>query len=227
MSNNILGYQALKGNELVLKYKVKTPSSNTNEKAPVVILLHGVGSNEDDLFSLANQFPSNYLIISARAPFTMGSGSYAWYQVDFSTGKPIINAEQAEKSRLIIKQFIGQIVEKYHADDKNVTLMGFSQGAIMSYSVGLSIPQKVKSIVSLSGRILNEIRPEVKQSPALKKLRVFIAHAINDDVLKYEYAMEAKSYLKSIGIQAQTFDFNEGHTVTPAEVAAIIKWLSN
>lgn len=76
-----------------LPFLLKQPLPKaTNSKA--LILLYGVGSNENDLFSLSNELPDNLLIISPRAPFTTGDSSYARYQVDFSNGTPVINGAQ-------------------------------------------------------------------------------------------------------------------------------------
>ena len=78
-----------------LHYLMRGPKV-ASAKPPLLLLLHGVGSNEADLFSFADQLPDEYLVVSARAPITLGPESYAWYQVDFSTGTPIFNAQQAE-----------------------------------------------------------------------------------------------------------------------------------
>src|SRR5690348_16232131 len=110
-----------------LIYLVREPKLKT-EKPPLLLLLHGVGSNERDLFSFADQLPDKFLVISARAPLSFGPVSFAWYQVDFSTGKPIFNKEQELNSRKIILDFIDQPKEHHSFDDKQVYLCGFSQG---------------------------------------------------------------------------------------------------
>ena len=111
LQDNIHG-QTQNTNDLALKYLVKEPSIKS-AKLPVLILLHGIGSNEQDLFSMANQLPNQMLIISARAPYTLSQGSYAWYHMDLSSGKPVYSSEEAEKSRNLILQFIDQIKTKY------------------------------------------------------------------------------------------------------------------
>ena len=58
---------------------------------PLLLLLHGVGSNEDDLFGLAPYLDERFLIISVRAPNTLGPGSYAWFDVDFTPQGPVID----------------------------------------------------------------------------------------------------------------------------------------
>ena len=113
----------------VLQYGVRQLKIKTG-KVPLIILLHRVGGNEQDLFSFANQLPGNFLVVSARAPYTISEDRYLWYKINFSTGKPIINAEQAEKSRSKIVQFVNELKQQFPFDDKHVYLCGFSQGAI-------------------------------------------------------------------------------------------------
>ena len=140
---------------LVRESRIKTG------KAPLLLLLHGVGSNETDLFSFANQLPDQFLVVSARGPYTLEAGRYAWYQVDFSTGKPVIQIEQEERSRRMILQFIEELKERHHIDESAVYLCGFSQGAIMSYSAGLTAPELFKGIAAMSGRLPEEVKHEI------------------------------------------------------------------
>jgi len=67
---------------LSLEYKIQEPKVIL-DKNPVLLLLHGYGSNEEDLFSFATELPDNYYIISARAPYDLHYGAYAWYAINF------------------------------------------------------------------------------------------------------------------------------------------------
>lgn len=214
----------LKGSETLLHYLVREPKLKT-EHPPVIILLHGVGSNEKDLFSFADQLPANFLVISARAPYTLGNDSYAWYQVDFSTGKPVYNKEQAEKSRTILIQFINQLKEKHAFDEKQLYLCGFSQGAIMSYGVGLTRPDKVKGIAVMSGRLLDDIKPMVASKEKLKHLKVFISHGTQDNVLNVNEARAASVYLKELGIEPRYKEYAEGHSINADMFKDLLSWL--
>ena len=180
----------ISSDSLALKYLIKEPQTKS-EKKKVIILLHGVGSNESDLFSLADQLPKDYYIISPRAKFTLSEGSYAWYNVDFSNGKPVFNKEQELQSREAITLFIKQVKEKYGFDE--IYLGGFSQGAIMSCSIGLLHPEKIKGVICLSGRILQEIRNDVKNVNELHKLKIFLAHGTQDGTLTIAFARDAKN----------------------------------
>ena len=100
-----------------LHYLVRQPKVKT-ANPPLLILLHGVGGNEQNLFSFANDLPDNYLVVSARGPLTLGAKSFAWFQVDFSSGRPQINEKQAENARLILIDFIENIQYKIQLNPK-------------------------------------------------------------------------------------------------------------
>jgi phospholipase/carboxylesterase len=210
----------------VLEYVVRKPKIKI-EKPPVILLLHGVGSNEQDLFSFADQLPDKFLVISARAPFTLASGSYAWYQVDFSSGKPVINNVQEQKSREVLIQFISELKKEFRFDEKQVYLGGFSQGAIMAYSVGLTRPDLVHGIFAMSGRLLEEVKPFIAAAENLGKLRVFISHGINDGTLGIHYARESTEFLNGLKINTTFKDYPEGHNISHAMLKDLIHWLND
>lgn len=207
-----------------LKYLVREPKT-ASENPPLLLLLHGVGSNEEDLFSFADQLPGEYLVVSARAPVTLGPSSFGWYQVDFSTGKPVFNTEQEKQSRATLISFIEELVRTRQVDPERVLLCGFSQGAIMSYSVALTRPDLVSGFAAMSGRLLEEVKPLVKSSPQLARLRVFISHGTQDNVLPVSGANEAKAYLTSLGITPEMKTYTAGHTINPTMLADLVFWL--
>lgn len=209
-------------NDLALQYLVR-PASSTALHSKAVILLHGVGSNEQDLFQLATLFPDDFTVISPRGLFILGAGRYAWYEVDFSSGKPEINTAQEAQSRQAIQLFITQVKEKY--DLNKVYLGGFSQGAIMSYSIGLTRPEQVTGVFALSGRILQEIRPLVHHNAALQQLKVFISHGTQDNTLPVHYAREAKEYLQDAGVKLTFHEQEMGHQINSQVVSNMISWL--
>lgn len=208
---------------LVLQYLIREPKLKSSKKK-AIILLHGVGSNEQDLFSLANQLPEDFLIISPRGQFPLGPGRYAWYEVDFSTGKPVFNAQQEQSSREVIKKFVKQVKQKYHLDE--VYLGGFSQGAIMSYSIGLTSPKEVRGIIVLSGRLLDEVKTLTGKSADLQQLKVFVVHGVQDSTLPIHYARAAKEHLQTLGVQLSYHEFNVGHQITQETLKELVKWLS-
>lgn len=207
-----------------LVYLVRKPTTGT-ENPPLLLLMHGVGSNEQDLFSLAQHLPDNFLIISARGPLSIGPNSFAWFQVSFSTGVPVIDYTQAENSRNTIIQFIESLKTQFRFNEKEIYVGGFSQGGIMSYSVGLTRPDLIKGIAVMSGRLLQEVKPQIGTPEELKNLQVYISHGLSDNVLSIEYAREANAFLKTLNISPTYNEFDGGHTVTNEMLLSLIDWL--
>src|SRR6186997_2950016 len=100
-----------------LKYLIRYDLLDS-AKPGLLILLHGIGSNEKDLFSFADKLPGNYLVISVRAPLSVGNDGYAWFNIDQSSGQRIVNAKQAEESRNLLIKFIEQLKGELVFDEK-------------------------------------------------------------------------------------------------------------
>ncbi|MDB5256792.1 MAG: phospholipase/Carboxylesterase [Chitinophagaceae bacterium] len=209
----------------LLFYVHRAPTIKST-KPPLLILLHGTGSNEQDLFSFADQLPGKFLVVSARAPYTIERGSYTWYELHFVNGKPVYNKEQAEQSRKTILAFIEQLKTKHDFDPAQVYLCGFSQGGIMSYSVGLTRPDKVKGIAVMSGRLQEEVKNMVAPKEQLKSLQVFISHGTQDNVLTVQYARESEAYLKQLGITPQYKEYPAPHTISQDMFRDLLNWLN-
>jgi phospholipase/carboxylesterase len=208
---------------MLLHYLIHEPKIKSGKKK-AIILLHGVGSNEKDLFCFANQLPGDFLVIAPRGPLTIGTNRYAWFNVDFSTGKPVYNAEQETSSRKIIEKFVQQIKQKYEIEE--LFLGGFSQGGIMSYTIGLKNPKEVKGIISLSGRLLVEIRPSIIGNDDLHQLKVFVAHGIQDNTLSIQYARDAKSFLENLHVQLTYHEYDMGHQINEQVIHDMNVWLN-
>jgi phospholipase/carboxylesterase len=209
-----------------LVYLVRQPKTET-ENPPLLLLMHGVGSNEQDLFLLAQHLPDNFLIISARGPLSIGPNSFAWFQVSFSTGAPVIDYAQAENSRNTIIRFIESLKTQFRFNEKEIYVGGFSQGGIMSYSVGLTRPDLIKGIAVMSGRLLKEVKPQIASPDELNNLQVFISHGTSDNVLTIEYAREANAYLKTLSITPTYKEFEGGHSITNEMLLSLIDWLKS
>jgi phospholipase/carboxylesterase len=208
----------------MLYHLVRMPTTAT-VVSPLLILLHGVGSNEGDLFRFTPDIDERFLVLSPRAPLTLQAGSYAWFQVDFSTGQPVIVSEEAEASRHQLVKFIDEVVAQYSADAQQVYLLGFSQGAIMSASVALTAPEKVAGIVMLSGRILPEIKPLIAENSRLKHLHVFLSHGVHDNKLPLFHAEASRALLSQLPVRLEYHTYDMGHTITAQSLSEANLWL--
>ncbi len=213
--------------KLSLDYIMRKPIKETNGKAPLMLLLHGYGSNEQDLFGFADELPDECFIISARAPLTMQPYGNAWYTIhwDASDGKWSDDAE-ALSARDCISLFIDEAVEAYDLNGEDVTLLGFSQGTILSYAVALTYPSKVKNLIAMSGYVNEAITTPVSDLEAYKNLRVFCSHGTQDQVIPITAARMSMNYLAKLNIRAKLREYPVGHGVAPENLMDLKVWLT-
>ena len=218
----------MKKQELSLAHNYRASDVSTAEKSPVIIMLHGYGSDENDLFSFASELPSKYTIISLKAPYPMQPYGNAWYAIHFDNidGKWSDDA-QAIESREKVITCIDEIVEKYHIDSNNITLLGFSQGTILSFAVALSYPEKIKNVIGLSGYINESIVQKDYQANDFKSLSVYSSHGNVDQVIPVDWARKTAPFLKKIGVKCDYSEFPIGHGVSPQNFHDLNTWLEH
>lgn len=213
----------------MLKYMLRKPKIEV-ENPPLLILLHGYGSNEKDLFSFAPELPDELLIISARAPITLGFDAYAWYTInfdeDFNDKKDKrSNTKEAKESILKIETFIDFIIKKYNANIDKLFLLGFSQGAILSYAIGLRNPKKIKNILPLSGYINSELIPKNLTASEVKELDFFISHGTQDQVLPIDWIKNSLPILNKLEISYTFNQYPISHGVNPQNFNDFKNWM--
>lgn len=162
-------------------------------------------------------------MVSARAPNAFGPDSFAWYPVEFTAAGPIIDAEAAEDSRLILLRFIDELIATYGVDAQRVYLMGFSQGAIMSLAVALTQPDKAAGVVAMSGRLLPELQPKI--AAHLNGLPIFMSHGLRDLIIPIGEARAARLALSRLAVRLTYREYDMGHQVTVESLNDIVAWL--
>lgn len=213
--------------DLSLHHLVREPLTGT-EKSPLIILLHGYGSDANDLFSFASELPEELFVISAQAPYPLPPYGNAWYAINFDSVQGKFSDDvQAVKSRDLILKFIDEVIETYSVDKDNVTLLGFSQGTILSYAVALSKPDKIKNVVALSGYINEEIIEKDYRDNDFLGLSVYASHGSQDQVIPVTWARKNPILLKELGIDHVYSEFPVGHGVAPQNLMELKKWLKD
>lgn len=210
---------------LSLQYLVREPKIKL-DKNPLLLLLHGYGSNEADLFSFAEELPDHYYVISARAPYDLQYGSYAWYAINFDANEnKFSDVAQARNSRDLIVRFIDELTTQYPIDANKVSLVGFSQGAILSYAIGLSYPEKIKNVVAMSGYLNLEMAEANYQNKDFSKLKLFVSHGTVDQVIPVDWARKSPGILQPLGIETVFKEYPIGHGVSPQNFYDFKNWL--
>lgn len=212
---------------LSLHYLIREPKIKL-DKNPLLLLLHGYGSNEEDLFSFASELPEEYYVISARAPYDLMYGSYAWYAINFDADEnKFSDVEQAKTSRDLVAGFIDELLSQYPINEDDVTLVGFSQGSILSYAIALSYPQKVQRVVAMSGYLNLDMATSNYAQNDFKNLKVFASHGTVDQVIPVDWARKATPILAQLGIETLYKEYPIGHGVAPQNFYDFKNWLQS
>lgn len=188
--------------------------------APLLILLHGYGSNETDLFSFASLIPSAYHVVSLQAPLSLGTTGYAWFPIHFEENmERWTSPSEVQQAVRYIETFMAYYTAKTDVDANNITLLGFSQGAMLSYTVGIPNP-KVSAIAALSGyldsRVINltfEAKP------------IYVSHGKEDMVVPYAWAEQSVELLNQNGYAPVFNAYHQGHGVNQENLSSVMAWL--
>lgn len=193
--------------------------------SPLLIMAHGYGSNENDLFSFSRGLPDKLTIVSIRGDINIQNIGYAWYDINIEfNGNKTYDIEKAIESRDKVADCIEKCTEIYNTDKNNVTLLGFSQGSILVNAVALTYPEKVKNVIAFSG----VVDPNIinLSSKSLKNLSFYISHGTLDEVLPYNLSKESLKFLEKNNLNFVFEDFPVGHGVSPENFKSMLSWLT-
>ena len=176
------------------------------------------------MFSFANYLPEEYLIISLRAPLSLGFGGFAWYSIHFDQDQSKwSDDEEAIAAQKIILHNIEHHLNQFSLGDKKVSLLGFSQGAILGWAVGLSHPDKIDKVVALSGYVNEDLFDFASQG--LHELRCFSSHGIQDPTIPVEWARKGIDTVKKHLPNIDYKEYEAGHGIVPENFADLVAWL--
>lgn len=191
----------------------------------LLVLLHGVGANEQSLAGLALQQDPRVQVLLPRGPLAFAPGAYGWFQVRFEPQGPVIEPAQAEASRRALIGFVAAQQARLGIAPARTAIAGFSQGGIMSASVALTAPASVAGFGILSGRILPEIEPLIPADVGAHGLRGLVMHGRRDGKLPFALAERAAERLRRHGVAHELRDYDEDHALNPAMQADFRGWV--
>jgi len=191
--------------------------------APVVLILHGFGTNGDELLSLCEELqipPCRFVLPDAPLPITRyPSVDHAWYDRFTHSRKDI------ERSR----DYLFAVMSRFSHDSSSpkprpVVIMGFSQGAVMALEAGLNYKGKITAIVSMSG-YMGEPEKTLAHPSALKKTPILLTHGTRDAVVQDEDTQRTLGALRKAGYKPILREFEGGHHLTSTSIELVSVFL--
>lgn len=192
------------------------PSSEPAGTAPALVLLHGRGADEHDLFGLAGLFDPRFDVHSLRAPFEYEWGGYQWFRL-FEEGRA--DMEGYARSRDAVRTYVAGL------RPRRVVLLGFSMGAIMAHALSLTEPGFADGTAALSGFAPPQLAAQYRLD-ALNGMPVFIGHGTQDPVVPVSFARETHGLLLRSTAAVTYREYRAGHQITDECIDDLRRWLA-
>ena len=183
----------------------------------VIILLHGYGGDGKDISTLAinwQRFLPEAIFLCPDAPevCSVNPQGYQWF--DLSSDNQEIILEKSLVAEEKLSKFIDQALNNLQLSSKNLALVGFSQGCMMSLQVGLKKAFSTNCLVGYSGKIINKnhLLNNINSKP-----KIFLMHGADDTIVPATHLLEAKEYLNNRGIKIKTKLFKNCEHKIPVE----------
>jgi phospholipase/carboxylesterase len=189
-----------------------------------LVLFHGRGADENDLFPLLDFLDPERRLIGAtpRGPLSLPPGGAHWYVVR-EIGAP--DKETFDATNELAGNWLAAFAEETGVPPAQTVLGGFSQGAVMTYALGLGRGRpRPAGLIALSGFIPTVEGFELDLSPALPP--VAIGHGTYDPVISVEWSRLAKQELEQAGAEVFYREYPLPHAIDPGYLSELSLWLS-
>jgi phospholipase/carboxylesterase len=190
------------------------PPASGGKPRRLVILLHGLGADGNDLIGLAPYWArllpdAEFLSPNAPFPCDMAPHGYQWFSSQDRSPEAVLGGVRAAAP--ILDAFIDEALEERGLGSGKLALVGFSQGTMMSLFVGLRRAEPVAGIVGFSGRLL---APELLASELRSRPPILLVHGTEDPLVPYSSLAAAETTLKAAGVPVETVtSVGIGHSI--------------
>lgn len=195
-----------------------TRSPSERAGTPLLVAMHGVGSDERDLLGLAPALPSAWTIASLRAPDEWGPG-YSWYPLG-TPGSPEVGAVDEATAAVLAW------VDSVAADHPRIGLLGFSQGGSMALQLLRARPAGFAFAVSLSGFVV-PVSDSRDEAVAAVRPRVFLGHGDLDPVIPAEATARTQAWAAEHTDVTDREYAGLPHAVSAAELADVAAFVGD
>jgi phospholipase/carboxylesterase len=203
------------------EYDVNLPAVLEPGRAyPVIFTLHGKGANERNMYSLVESLSDDFIIVGIRGNLTLGAG-FQYYELK-SLGNPV--RETFDKAIQELHAFVEYATGKYPIDASRRYLLGFSQGAILSLTLALTMGDRLKGIVALNGYIPEFVKTEYPLK-SLEHVSVFVSHGEYDSVFPVRIGHETAAYMEKRTERFTFFTYPSDHGVSEDNQRDFLHWL--
>lgn len=234
------GGRPLAGPPLALEHLVRPPllPPPDGARAPVLVLLHGLGSTEHALFPLRHACAPEFVVVSARGPVSVaglpggprgephGPRAAGWFRVhhDRPRGRRV-DLDDARASWELLPRFVAELCDAYAGDPARVLLVGFSQGGMTALAALLTAPEAFAGAAMLGGRLLPAALAAAAPPERLAGRHVLLVHGTDDRRVDVACARTAREALALLPLAVEYHELpGVRHAVTEEVRRLVATW---
>ena len=198
----------------------KSPDA-PSEGAPLLLLLHGYGADEEDLLGLAPHLDARLICVSARAPYALDFGGFAWFNIEIGAEGVRFAFAEAEEPLVQVLSLVDALRRTHRS--ARIFIAGFSQGASMALAAALKRPRDFAGAIALSGLCCPEMLPE--EAASVQGLKVFMSHGRFDPVIPVAQARASRDLLAPLGLDLLYKEYDMPHAIAQPCLEDLDAWL--
>lgn len=188
----------------MLDTKILKPTDKKIKIKQALILCHGYGGDGQDISILATQWQKHLydtIFYCPDAPYRckLNPSGFEWFDLSSEQENEIVENSLAAEEKLNL--FIDKVIFENNLKDENVSLVGFSQGTMISLQAALKRKNKLKSVIGFSGKIISSehLRIQIKSRP-----EILLIHGDQDNVVPITNHLESLNFFNSINYKIKS-----------------------
>ncbi len=194
---------------------------------PTLLTLHGFGAHALDLLGLAPYLcGGQFLVLCPQGPLPVplggGAVGYGWYPF---VGSGMFDIRAVLAAREELQVFLAAALQRYPIDSKKLAVLGFSQGGVMAYSLGLGEPERFAALAALSSWLPKDLLSALPDVPATEQLPVLIQHGNRDELVDAGRARQSVEILRDLRVPVTYREYDMGHELNARSLGDLSAWL--
>ena len=175
-----------------------------NHPKQIIILCHGYGGDGKDISALANnwrRFLPDAVFLCPNAPeiCAVNSIGYQWFDMTIEKDEIILEKSLVAEKKLNI--FLDQVLDNFQLNTKELALVGFSQGCMITIQTALKKKEQINCLVGYSGKIINK---QYLSNNIVSRPKIFLMHGDRDTIVSPGHLLESKEFLFKHNLQIKT-----------------------
>jgi phospholipase/carboxylesterase len=196
---------------------------------PTLLTLHGWGANAFDLLGLAPYLcGGKFLILCPQGPIQVPLGGsavgYGWFPLSMGGS---LDVQSVARARELVQSFLDDAQQRYAIDNKKLAVVGFSQGGVMAYSLGLGEPDRYAGLAALSSWLPRDLLNILPDVPATEQLPVLVQHGSKDQAIDVGRARQSVETLRDLRVPVTYKEYDMGHELNANSLGDLSSWLED